>query len=358
MEPSPLPATPTATPLPATPTATPVPPLARVLRTYPIDRERDIAADVPLCIVFDQPMDTTPGSVRFSLSPEQPLRAAWPAPDRLELRGGHWQPGIVYQLTLQAARSRRGGRLAGALSLTFTRGGSGAPIPILMYHYVQRIQGDPGRYGKDCSVSPEEFAAQLDLIGELGGHVVPLGSAVEYLAHGAPLPPRPLVLTFDDTGTNVYRVVAPILRERGLTATLFVIAGFVGSGSRHYTGWEELRALAGQGFTLGSHSYSHPYCNSLSPGTAAQELAGSRQMIAAETGSEPQFFAYPYGVYSAATIAQLAECGYQAALAIGPSVYQSRSRLMGLSRIFMAYGDPLDKLRRYLLAWEAPLSGQ
>lgn len=348
----------TAPPEPtAVPSATPVPRPVQVLRTYPIHGDSDVQADVPLSIVFDQPMDPAPGSISFTLSPGQPLEAEWTAPDHLLLQGGRWQPGTAYELTLETARSRDGGELEAPLTLAFSAGGLGAPIPILMYHNVKTLTGPLGPNGKECAVSPAEFAAQLDLFAEFHAHVVPLGDVVAYLAHGAPLAARPVVLTFDDTGENAYRVAAPILYKRGLTATFFVISGYVGVGSPHYTGWDELCELAEQGFTLASHSHSHPPCAGLSAAAAKRELAGSRRLIEQETGQEVRFFAYPYGVHTSGTIRLLEGYGYQAAVSIGPNVYQSRSRLMALSRIFMAYGDPLDKLRRYVAAWEEPLPG-
>lgn len=59
--------------------------------------------------------------------------------------------------------------------------------------------------------------------------VMTLGKAVDHLTQGT-LPPRSLVITFDDGYADNAEVALPILRNTGLQATFFVSTGFLDGG--------------------------------------------------------------------------------------------------------------------------------
>ena len=103
-------------------------------------------------------------------------------------------------------------------------GGRHGSLLVLMYHRVLAAS-DP--------LLPDEpdaatFAAQMDLVSSLC-NVISLTDAVARLAAGE-LPPRALVITFDDGYVNNLEVAAPILVARGLTATFFIATGFAEGG--------------------------------------------------------------------------------------------------------------------------------
>jgi peptidoglycan/xylan/chitin deacetylase (PgdA/CDA1 family) len=89
---------------------------------------------------------------------------------------------------------------------------------IVMYHRFSREEGTP-------MVSARAFAEQLDY---LSSHyqIVPLSYVAERLASRRRLPPRIAVLTIDDAYSDVYEIAFPILRERGVPATVFVVTDF------------------------------------------------------------------------------------------------------------------------------------
>ncbi len=332
---------PTLTSTPA-PTPTPVPPVS-ALRTYPVDGDTDVLPQAPVQIVFNQPMDTSAGTVTVTVSPSLPVQAEWPASDTLLLRTEPWAPNTEYRMTLVAARSRQGSPLAQPLVLTFRRGGNGTPLPMLMYHYVKTLGPGATAVELDCTVTREAFAAQMDLLLQLGAHVVPLGEAVDYLTTGKPLPARPVVLTFDDGYEDVYRTAAPIMQARRMTATIFIAPCYI--GTRPYMSWAELQSLAAAGFTLGAHGYDHKSIRNLAAAAVDHQLTDGRRWIEEMTGAKVLFFAYPYGDFSAEACEQVAARGYRAALAIGPHTYQRLSYLMALPRIHVTYGDAVQVLR-------------
>jgi peptidoglycan/xylan/chitin deacetylase (PgdA/CDA1 family) len=97
-------------------------------------------------------------------------------------------------------------------------------VPILMYHSIsdhrQWLWGH-----LSCPVAVFEDHARA--LAEAGFHAISLQAIYDHAARGAALPPRPIVLTFDDGYLDNWVYAAPILKRYGLTGTTFVSTDFV-----------------------------------------------------------------------------------------------------------------------------------
>jgi len=100
-------------------------------------------------------------------------------------------------------------------------------VPILMYHYVSTPPANADIYRRDLSVPPELFGAHLDRLQADGYTTISLYDLVAYLQQGTPLPPKPVLLTFDDGYRDNYENAFPLLRARRMTATFFVVMEFI-----------------------------------------------------------------------------------------------------------------------------------
>ena len=137
----------------------------------------------------------------------------------------------------------------------------------------------------------------------------------------APEDAQAVALTFDDAFANFASEAWPLLRDRGLPATLFVVSGHAGGtndwGGRTQRGiptlplldWDALGRLAEEGVTLGAHSRTHPDLRRVDGAALTDEVAGSAETIRARTGRTPETFAYPYGLLDARVVA--AASGYR-----------------------------------------------
>ncbi|MBM3881379.1 MAG: polysaccharide deacetylase family protein [Verrucomicrobia bacterium] len=100
---------------------------------------------------------------------------------------------------------------------------------------------------------------------QCASRLVRLGLAAAVLAGWAaadgavePLPPRSVVLTFDDAVKSHATFVAPLLEELGFSATFFITEGFeFASNKTDYLTWEEIRGLHDAGFEIGNHTRDH-----------------------------------------------------------------------------------------------------
>ena len=122
-------------------------------------------------------------------------------------------------------------------------GGSDARVlRVLTYHRVIEA-GDAPLYPGVWSATPEGFASQMRLVASRF-RVLPLGEVVAALRERAPLPPRALLVTFDDAYRDFADHAWPVLRAQGLPATVFVPTGFPDHPERVFW-WDRLyRAVA------------------------------------------------------------------------------------------------------------------
>ncbi|NTV62307.1 MAG: polysaccharide deacetylase family protein [Oscillochloris sp.] len=184
-------------------------------------------------------------------------------------------------------------------------------IPILMYHYVRTV--DPGLdpLGYGLSVTPEQFAAQLDWLRRAGYDTIQMSALASCIRGDGPCPARAVALTFDDGHLDAYTDALPLLEQYGDTATFYVVSGFVGQDA--YMGWEEIRALYNAGMEIGAHSISHLDLTTLSYYENVDQIARSGQEIAAQIGAPVRSFCYPAGQFTPEIATITRDAGYTSA---------------------------------------------
>jgi peptidoglycan/xylan/chitin deacetylase (PgdA/CDA1 family) len=79
-------------------------------------------------------------------------------------------------------------------------------------------------------------------------------------------------------------------------------------------GWDELRALAADGVTLGGHTRNHPALDQLPPAQVRAEVAGGRADLEREIGPVLPIFAYPFGACNDCAVEAVRSAGYELAL--------------------------------------------
>ena len=187
---------------------------------------------------------------------------------------------------------------------------------VVTYHAVE-----PGP--SPLCVDPVVFRRQLDVLVGEGARSLTVRELGERLAAGT-LPDRAVALTFDDGCASVVRTAAPLLRERGLTATVFCVAGHLGGSNDWATqpsaaphlalaSADELAGLAAAGFEIGSHGWSHTPLAAAGADALRRELDNSRRRLEDTVGVEVTSFAHPYGVPPPGGTERLADAGYRAA---------------------------------------------
>lgn len=221
-----------------------------------------------------------------------------------------------------------------------------------MYHYVGGLPEGADIYRRDLTVLPAEFERQLAYLRDAGYTGITLEALARHLATGSPLPPRPVVLTFDDGYLDNYLYAFPLLRQYGLPGTFFVITGFLDEGRAGYMSWEQARIMQGNGMDIEPHGVSHVDLRNLSASALAEELAGSRQAVEEHLGKQARLFAYPFGRYNAQTIQALREAGYWCSVVTAGGASHSSAALLEMKRVRVHGADTVEDLRNTLAAYE------
>ena len=88
-------------------------------------------------------------------------------------------------------------------------------VPVLCYHQIREWRGNESRGVKDVVVPPALFKSQLQLLADSGYQTVLPDELYAYLTTGKPLPPKPVMLTYDDSDLDQYKIAAPEMKKHG-----------------------------------------------------------------------------------------------------------------------------------------------
>ena len=218
-----------------------------------------------------------------------------------------------------------------------------AQVPILMYHHLSEDVTNSEM------VSPEQFEAQIRALSEAGYTGVSFDELQAYVLRGAPLPEKPVVITFDDGYESNYTLAYPILQKYGMKATIFAIG--VSFGKDHYKdtdyaitphfGAAEAAEMAASGLiSIQSHTYDMHQWPPYESGSAVREnilpLPGegeeayvqaltedftrSRALLEDAAGQPVDVLAYPAGQYSTLAQVTLQSLGVHVTLSTNPGV--------------------------------------
>ena len=238
-------------------------------------------------------------------------------------------------------------------------------VPILTYHSLDDS-------GSVISISPAAFRMHMQSLRARGFSGIALGRLLDGWEGRAPLPPRPVVLTFDDAFRNFEEAARPILDAAGFRATVFAVAGQCG-GTNDWPGQlarvprlplltaAELRDLAAAGYEIGSHGLTHAALDGLAAAVAEREVggiearAGGRPGTAGGACSPTPTARASAGVRALAAAHYRAACGVEMAAARASHDRHALPRIdvyyLRRPRVFATLGTPLGRGYLGARAW-------
>ena len=256
-------------------------------------------------------------------------------------------------------RKNRGWRTASLLALIFfilfvlsrchdaaaAQAAKPAAVTVLMYHHILP-KGQAGRFSGNSIVTyAEEFEKQLDFLTENGYTTVTPAQVEAFFYKNAALPEKAVLITFDDGYLSNAAVAYPLLKKRGLCATVFLVTGHLGEPGQTFspllvqmTDSETIKRTADV-FTYACHTNDlHTICGSASALCTATDRERAADLKRCRAALEPvpnactTAFAYPYGAYSDAVKASVKAAGIRLAFRASEGVVTADSDVYALPR--------------------------
>jgi peptidoglycan/xylan/chitin deacetylase (PgdA/CDA1 family) len=209
-----------------------------------------------------------------------------------------------------------------------------ATVPVLCWHQLRDWTAADSAYDRRALICPPAvFRGQLDALVSHGYRTIGPDQYLDHLTTGAPLPPRPVMLTFDDSQGSQLTVGLPELVRRRMTAAFFVMT--VVLDKPRWMRRTDLRRLDAAGMTVAAHTWDHSRADRYGGADWQPQLVAPKAELERILGKPVRHFAYPYGAWDRADFPHLAQAGYA-------SAYQLADDAMDAAR-------PLYTLRRTLV---------
>jgi peptidoglycan/xylan/chitin deacetylase (PgdA/CDA1 family) len=259
-----------------------------------------------------------------------------------------------------------------------------AALPVLMYHHVTPAPGL-------VTVSPPVFRRHMEYLVRKGWTTLGAAGVEDFFA-GRPVPRRSVVITFDDGYLDNYVYAWPVLREFGLTATIFLVTGWTGEGpTRAVAGeaaapscpdhrsckqairdgraddvmlrWSEVERMREGGICeFQSHTHSHRRWDKETADRAERrrsltdDLALSGDALRRRLGVEPRHLCWPQGYFDEDYLDVAQAAGYTHCYTTRKTVNRVGGDPLRIGRIVAKEASPQWLGRR--LAWfSSPLLG-
>jgi len=211
------------------------------------------------------------------------------------------------------------------------------PLRLVYHHLVPKRLLTPAQKLNGAILPAEDFAAQMQYLASHGYRPLTLAEFEGFLEHKQTVPPKTVMITFDDGYESVYRYAFPVLKRYRFPAVVFLITSLVGKSPSNpglhaltYLTWPQIREMYESGlldFESHTHDMHHylpeqpspaPALVASPPGQVLADLEASRRRIFEHLGYLPTALAYPYGAYTAQTAQLARQAGFRLAFTTRP----------------------------------------
>ena len=199
-------------------------------------------------------------------------------------------------------------------AIAHTEEDTGVKVPIIMYHSILKNNPANSQY----IVSPDMLESDLIFLKNNGYTTITVGDLINYVYNHAPLPEKPIILTFDDGHYNNYHYAYPLMKKYNMKMVISVVGCYTDQFSESdganpnysYLTWDEIAELQGSGYAeIQSHTYSMHSLSSNRLGCMKNknesteeyqrilydDLLKLQEKLKNKTGSYPTAFTYPFG---------------------------------------------------------------
>lgn len=217
-------------------------------------------------------------------------------------------------------------------------------VPVLTYHYIRDAVPPTEELSYHLSVKTADLDNQFAYLAKNGFQTISLNDLYESLVNHTPLPPKSVVLTFDDGYRDFYFNAFPIIKKYNLRVVSFYVVNY--TGYPNYMDWAMLREIHNSGLVdVESHTLSHFLLTKLSSEEARKEIFESKRILEEGLGKKVNYLAYPYGDYNEEIVNLVREAGYRLSFSTRPGTELRSSEQLFLKRVTVSGFDTIETFR-------------
>jgi peptidoglycan/xylan/chitin deacetylase (PgdA/CDA1 family) len=187
-------------------------------------------------------------------------------------------------------------------------------VPVLCYHQIRDWKPTDSKSAKDYITPVGTFKEHIKMLADSGYHTILPDEYYAYLNTDAPLPEKPIMISFDDTEYNQYAVAAPTLKKYGFKAVYFIMT--VSLGRPNYMTRAQVRELAEAGNVIGSHTWDHHNVKKYTGKDWETQIEKPTKTLEEITGKKIEHFAYPFGLWNPEAFPELKKRGMKSAYSL------------------------------------------
>lgn len=218
-------------------------------------------------------------------------------------------------------------------SFTFANSDEYIKVPIIMYHSILK---DPARSNK-YTITPAVLEEDLKYIKANGYETITISDLTSYVYDDKPLPPKPIILTFDDGHYNNYGYLYPLLEKYDMKAVISIVGSYTDKFSEtdeanlnySYLRWKDINELISSGrvefqnHTYNLHDNTHGRIGAKKKKGESddeykkileEDINKLQNEFKENTGYVPTCFTYPFGGISNSSLDIIKELGFKASL--------------------------------------------
>ena len=218
-------------------------------------------------------------------------------------------------------------------SFAFANSDEYIKVPIIMYHSILK---DPARSNK-YTITPAVLEEDLKYIKANGYETITISDLISYVYADKPLPPKPIILTFDDGHYNNYGYLYPLLEKYDMKAVISIVGSYTDKFSEtdeanlnySYLRWKDINELISSGrlefqnHTYNLHDNTHGRIGAKKKKGESddeykkileEDINKLQNEFKENTGYVPTCFTYPFGGISNSSLDIIKELGFKASL--------------------------------------------
>ena len=218
-------------------------------------------------------------------------------------------------------------------SFAFANSDEYIKVPIIMYHSILK---DPARSNK-YTITPAVLEEDLKYIKANGYETITISDLISYVYDDKPLPPKPIILTFDDGHYNNYGYLYPLLEKYDMKAVISIVGSYTDKFSEtdeanlnySYLRWKDINELISSGrvefqnHTYNLHNNTHGRIGAKKKKGESddeykkileEDINKLQNEFKENTGYVPTCFTYPFGGISNSSLDIIKELGFKASL--------------------------------------------